>query len=192
MRSSETFPISRKPSTGSLGEHRRKEKEMTTEPMARASPGDSSGVRVLPPLFYITGLAAGFLVQRIWPVPIVPEAAVLPVLVAGQILVTVCSALSLWALFTFWRSGTTPNPMRPTTALALGGPYRFTRNPMYVSLAAIQASMALISNAMWPLLALLPVLVAVQRLVIDREERYLEWKFGEDYLAYKRRVRRWL
>ena len=165
---------------------------MTTEQIAQVSPGDSSGVRILPPLFYVAGLAAGFLVQRAWPVPIVSPTAVLPVLVAGQILVTVCSALSLWALFTFWRSGTTPNPMRPTTALALGGPYRFTRNPMYVSLAAIQAGMALISNALWPLLSLLPVLVAVQWLVIDREERYLERKFGESYLSYKQRVRRWL
>jgi protein-S-isoprenylcysteine O-methyltransferase Ste14 len=165
---------------------------MTTEPMAQVNPGDRSGVRIVPPLFYIAGLAAGFFVQRIWPVPIVSPAAMPPVLVAGQVLVTVCSALSLWALFTFWRSGTTPNPMRPTTALALDGPYRFTRNPMYVSLAAIQAGMALISNALWPLVSLLPVLVAVQWLVIDREERYLERRFGDSYLAYKRRVRRWL
>ncbi|HEX3531843.1 MAG TPA: methyltransferase [Thermoanaerobaculia bacterium] len=74
--------------------------------------------------------------------------------------------------------------MRPTTALFFGGPYRFTRNPIYVSLAAIQDGIALISNTLWPP-EFLPVLIAVQRLVIDCEERYLERKFGKSYLTYK-------
>jgi protein-S-isoprenylcysteine O-methyltransferase Ste14 len=99
--------------------------------------------------------------------------------------------LSVWAIVTFRRAGTTPDPTRPTTALALGGPYRWTRNPMYLGFALMQAGAALIANALWPLVWLLPVLLVIRLHVIGREEQYLERKFGEDYLAYKRRVRRW-
>jgi protein-S-isoprenylcysteine O-methyltransferase Ste14 len=82
--------------------------------------------------------------------------------------------------------------MRPTTAIVFTGPYRFTRNPMYLGLALLQAGLAMVTNSLWPLLTLAPVIVAVRRLVIDREERYLEAKFGEEYRAYKARVRRWV
>ena len=79
-----------------------------------------------------------------------------------------------------------------TTALAVGGPYRFTRNPMYLGLVFITAGLALLANALWPLILLPVVIVILRRAVIDREERYLTAKFGEEYLQYKARVRRWL
>ena len=74
--------------------------------------------------------------------------------------------------------------------MAVGGPYRFTRNPMYLGLVFILAGLVLLANALWPLI-LLPVVI-VRRAVIDREERYLTAKFGEEYLRYLARVRRWL
>lgn len=80
---------------------------------------------------------------------------------------------------------------RPTTALALGGPYRFTRNPMYLGLASLHLGAALLFDSFWVILTLPPVLWVVRRAVIDREERYLEARFGGAYLDYKRRVRRW-
>jgi protein-S-isoprenylcysteine O-methyltransferase Ste14 len=165
---------------------------MTGERSATTNPGESSGVRVLPPLIYLAGLAAGFLLHWAWPVPIVPPAAVLAIRAAGWILLGIWLFLSIWAIAIFRRAGTTPNPTRPTTALAFGGPYRFTRNPMYLSFALMQAGVALVTNALWPLVFLLPVLFVIRRYVIDREEQYLERKFGEGYLAYKRRVRRWI
>ncbi|HEX6629907.1 MAG TPA: isoprenylcysteine carboxylmethyltransferase family protein, partial [Gemmatimonadaceae bacterium] len=83
-------------------------------------------------------------------------------------------------------------PNRPATRLATGGPYRLTRNPMYVSLAALYLGVALFANSWWPV-ALLPlVLLVVDRAVIAREERYLAAAFPDEYAAYRARVRRWL
>ena len=83
-------------------------------------------------------------------------------------------------------------PMKPTTALVTSGPYRVTRNPMYVGMAFLYAGLALSLGVIWALALLPAVLLMVDRLVIAREERYLEAKFGEEYRDYKRRVRRWL
>jgi len=153
---------------------------------------DTSGVRVLPPLVYFTGLTAGLLLDRVWPVRIVPP-AMGPVLgVAGWVLVAIGLLLPISAVILFRRAGTSPVPTRPTTALAFGGPYRFTRNPMYLGLALVQTGVGLIANALLPVVFLVPVLFVIRRYVIDREERYLERKFGESYLSYKQRVRRWL
>lgn len=165
---------------------------MTQDPSPATNPGDSSGVRVIPPLVYFTGLTAGLLLNRAWPVRIGSPAMGPALGVAGWVLVAIGLFLPIWAAVLFRRAGTTPIPTRPTTALAFGGPYRFTRNPMYLGMALIQAGVALITNSLWPLVFLVPVLFLIRRFVIDREERYLERKFGEDYLSYKRRVRRWL
>jgi len=72
------------------------------------------------------------------------------------------------------------------------GPYRFTRNPMYVGLAALYAGVTLLVNSLWPLLLLPVVLVVIRWRVIAREEAYLERKFGDVYRTYTTRVRRWL
>jgi len=156
------------------------------------SPDETSGVRVLPPLVYFIGLTAGLLLDRAWPVRIVPPAMAPVFGVAGWVLVAIGLLLPISAVILFRRAGTSPVPTRPTTALAFGGPYRFTRNPMYLGLALVQAGVALIANALLPVVFLVPVLFVIRLYVIDREERYLERKFGEDYLSYKQRVRRWL
>jgi len=82
--------------------------------------------------------------------------------------------------------------MEPTTAIVVHGPYRFTRNPMYVSLVGLYAGVTLFVNSAWPLILLPAVVLLVRRQVIAREEAYLEAKFGEEYRAYKARVRRWI
>jgi protein-S-isoprenylcysteine O-methyltransferase Ste14 len=153
---------------------------------------DNSGVRIFPPAIYLAGIAAGFLLQWLWPVPIVPGELRLAVRALGGLLMLLWLGLNIWAVATFFQAGTTPNPTRPTTVLTFRGPYRFTRNPMYLSLAFLQIGVALLANALWPLLFAIPVLWLVRRIVIDREESYLERKFGNEYLAYKQRVRRWL
>jgi protein-S-isoprenylcysteine O-methyltransferase Ste14 len=92
----------------------------------------------------------------------------------------------------FRRLGTHVPPSQPTTLIATTGPYRWTRNPMYLGMALIYAGLAIGFDG--PIaLALLPlVLIAIQTQVIAREERYLEAKFGDDYRRYKAEVRRWL
>jgi len=100
--------------------------------------------------------------------------------------------LAASAVVLFRRAGTTPNPTRPTTALVLHGPYRFTRNPMYVSLVLLYVAVTLFVNSWWPVVLLPLVLVATDRLVIAPEERYLAAAFTAEYGAYRSRVRRWL
>ena len=79
-----------------------------------------------------------------------------------------------------------------TTALVTTGPYRISRNPGYLGLALAYAGIAVLAHAVWVLAMLVPALVVVDRMVIAREERYLERRFGEQYSSYKRRTRRWL
>jgi protein-S-isoprenylcysteine O-methyltransferase Ste14 len=152
----------------------------------------SSGVRVFPPAIYLGGLLIGFVVQFLWPVSLATNGGVSLVRIAGGGLLLIGVIFIAAAAMAFRHAGTSPNPTRPTTALTNVGPYRYSRNPMYVGLAVIQAGVALLANAVWPLVTLPFVLFIVKRFVIDREERYLEAKFGADYRSYKSAVRRWL
>jgi protein-S-isoprenylcysteine O-methyltransferase Ste14 len=91
------------------------------------------------------------------------------------------------------RQADTPtNPYKPVSHVATGGPFRYTRNPGYLSMAMIYAGIAARANALWAILVLPVALLVIQRGVIEREERYLERKFGEEYLRYKTTVRRWI
>ena len=92
----------------------------------------------------------------------------------------------------FRRSRTSIIPVRPATALVIAGPYRFTRNPMYVALAALTVGLGLFLDSWWVMLLLVPVLIGVRLFVIAPEERYLQRRFGADYISYMRRVRRWV
>jgi protein-S-isoprenylcysteine O-methyltransferase Ste14 len=116
--------------------------------------------------------------------------AVESVLGWGLLVAGVLVAVS--AAYLFRRAGTTPNPTKPTSALVIWGPYRFTRNPMYVGMAVLYCGGTLLLNDPWPLAFLPLVMALVQRRVIAREEAYLERKFGDEYRAYKARVRRWI
>jgi protein-S-isoprenylcysteine O-methyltransferase Ste14 len=90
-----------------------------------------------------------------------------------------------------FRAGTTPNPTRPTTWLIILGPFQLTRNPMYLAWELICVGVGLTANALWPIVMAVPAALVTRRLVIDKEERYLERKFGPEYQQYKARVRRW-
>lgn len=97
-----------------------------------------------------------------------------------------------WAIVLFRQFHTSFVPVVPSAALVTRGPYRFTRNPMYVGLASLYAGIALWFQLSWSLLLLPVVLMSVYHLVIVREERYLERRFGAAYGRYKAEVRRWL
>jgi protein-S-isoprenylcysteine O-methyltransferase Ste14 len=165
---------------------------MTSASEQATPPRDNAGIRVYPPAIYLAALAAGFALQYVWPIPLVPSRLGLAARIAGASLLVAGFALALWAIGIFQAAKTSPHPMRSTTALAFGGPYRFTRNPMYLSLAVMSVGASLVGNALWPLLFLPLALAVIRRAVIDKEERYLEGKFGDEYLAFKARVRRWL
>ncbi|TIP23013.1 MAG: isoprenylcysteine carboxylmethyltransferase family protein [Mesorhizobium sp.] len=152
---------------------------------------DHPGVIAPPPLVFAGFLAAGVLADRYvsgWslPLPALP-AKVLAVLLGGAGVIFLADALGL-----FRKAGTRPEPWQPTTAIVTSGVYRVTRNPMYVGMAHVYAALALAVGS--PLaMALLPAaILVIHRGVILREERYLERKFGDEYMAYRARVRRWL
>jgi protein-S-isoprenylcysteine O-methyltransferase Ste14 len=153
---------------------------------------DSSGVRIFPPAIFLVALSGGFLLQWIWPARIAPEAFAPVLRWAGGALIAVWLGLAIWAVITFRRAGTTPHPNHPTTALTFGGPYAFTRNPMYLGFVLMSVGVAFVANALWPLLTVLPAILTVRRAVIHKEEAYLARKFGAPYEDYKKRVRRWL
>ena len=90
------------------------------------------------------------------------------------------------------RKKTDPRPDRPTTTIVTEGFFRYSRNPLYLSLMLIYSGIAIYANSLW-LIFLLPLLfVGLERGVVLREERYLERKFGDEYLQYKKKVRRWI
>lgn len=157
--------------------------------MTQDATPDNPGVQVPPPFVYVAAIGAGVLLQRAMPLPIgggIVRAVAAWALVAG------CAALVASSFQSFWSRHTSVVPIRPATTLVVSGPYRWTRNPMYVGLALLTIGMGLWRNTWWILLLLAPALLAIDRLVIAREERYLHRRFGLDYEAYTRRVRRWL
>jgi len=153
-----------------------------------ATPPEIPGVIAPPPLLYVVPLSVGLLIQHASPIAFLPPRIGTPV---GIALVVLWILLSVAAIREFRRAGTSVNPTRPTSTLVTSGPYRFTRNPMYVSLTLMYLGVTLWANALWPLLVLPIVLVVMQRGVIAREERYLEATFGDEYRRYTGQVRRW-
>ena len=158
--------------------------------MTAKSPAHA-GVVFPPPLLYVIGLLAGRLLDQWRRLAITSGPST--VRTAGAVLgVALWLAIFLSAWATFRRVRTTLIPNRPANALATGGPYRWTRNPMYVSLVALYLGVALLMNSWWPVVLLPLVIVLVDRLVIAREERYLAAAFGGEYDRYRARVRRWV
>ena len=153
------------------------------------SEADTPKVRIFPPLVYLAGLVVGHVVN--WWLP----AEVLPVRTAwivGAILVVLGLGLAASAMGIFRRSGTTIRPDRASTSLVIAGPYKFTRNPMYVGMAIAYLGLAIADRSLWSLILLPVVLLIIRRAVITNEEAFLERRFGSAYTGYKAKVRRWL
>lgn len=152
---------------------------------------DSAGVRFPPPFIYLGALLLGLAAEQF--VALRSFGINRWLLVAtGALLFAAGAATMLAAAGLFRRLGTHVPPSRPTTLIATTGPYRWTRNPMYLGMTLVYAGIAVGFDGAIAL-ALLPlVLIVIQRQVIAREERYLEAKFGDDYRRYKAEVRRWL
>ena len=150
---------------------------------------DTAGVVAPPPLIYLAGLVVGIVLDALLPEGSLPW----PIRwILGGVLAV--AGLALLASFNtaFTRSGTAVEPWKPTTAIVTTGPYRITRNPAYLGMALVYVGVALMSDALWVLAPLPVVLAVLDRGVIAREERYLERKFGQEYVDYKSRVRRWV
>jgi protein-S-isoprenylcysteine O-methyltransferase Ste14 len=153
---------------------------------------DHAGVVIPPPLLFIVPLLFGIWLHARQPWPIV-EMPARAMTVLGIAAVAAGLVLDLIAVGAFRRRGTTVLPaFRPTSAIVAAGPYRFTRNPMYVGMAIMYVGFSVVINTAWPLVFLPFSVLAVDRYVIRHEERYLAAKFGAEYDRYRQTVRRWL
>ena len=152
---------------------------------------DHAGVKFPPPTVYALAVLGGWWLNRIWPLPIHSEAGR-----AAAVLAWLLGAIALYLLATpavlFIRRHTSILPMRPSSSLVAAGPYRFTRNPMYLGMALMTVALGLWLNNWWVIVLLVPALLIIQRFVIAREEAYLRRRFGAEYDSYTRQVRRWV
>ena len=150
---------------------------------------DAPNVIAIPPLIYLAFLAVGFVLDYLFPVPMMPDRFQywlgFGIMIGSLFIVT-------FVLRKFRKAETQFDPRKPTTAIITTGPYRFSRNPSYVSLTMLYLGIAIAADSVWVLAGLIPTLVVMHYGVILREEQYLEDKFGEEYLRYRRSVRRWL
>jgi|SRR5215210_1895127 len=150
---------------------------------------DNPGISIPPPLIYVLPLALGLFLDGRARLPFLPGAVSRgmgwPLLGGGVV-------LNGWFLKTIRNTEVPIRTDRPVPTLTTEGPFRYTRNPSYLALAMIYAGIALLRNSLWAMLLLPLVVMVMQREVIGREERYLERTFGEEYLTYKGKVRRWI
>jgi len=147
------------------------------------------GIMIPPPLIYFTGFLFACTINGFYPIPIFgfPLSTVLAVIAAIP-----SAVLGLWSLLEFWRSRTSLLTHRPSSSLVIVGTYHVTRNPMYVSLTLLYVSLGFLLSIAWAFIILPAVIFIMNIYVIRREESYLESKYGEQYLAYKKQVGRWL
>jgi protein-S-isoprenylcysteine O-methyltransferase Ste14 len=152
---------------------------------------DNPGVIAFPPFIWLVGTIISSLIHFFAiHLPITTNYRVC--LVCGIALMIIAPVLALSALFAMVGAGTNVNPAKPALAIVRGGPFRFTRNPMYLALCLLQIALGFFLNDWITLLFVIPLFCILHFGVILREERYLEAKFGEEYLALKRSVRRWV
>jgi len=156
--------------------------------MTDVAPDVANPGLIRPPVVYLVAIASGVALQLLAPAPFFPRAFNA---VAGAVLVVIAIALFVLSVGKFRAAGTAVPANKPTTAIVRTGPYRFSRNPIYLAFSVLQLGIAIWVNSLW-LLATLVAALALMHVVIGREERYLERKFGAEYLAYKASVRRWL
>ncbi|HYV64883.1 MAG TPA: isoprenylcysteine carboxylmethyltransferase family protein [Myxococcales bacterium] len=158
--------------------------------MLRKAAGRGKAVALPPPFLFGTAIFAGYLVHRTlgWRFAVPRGVAI----ALGIGLAGVGIPLSAMVAWLFVRARTPISPLSQPTALVLGGPYRFSRNPDYIGQALLSAGIALMLDAPAILLAVLAALLVVRYAVIPREERFLEQRFGDSYREYLRRVPRWL
>lgn len=157
------------------------------------APRDAAAVRVFPPGVLLLAVLLALGLDRLWPLaPGLEVPAPVRYGLGGGIVAGAFLCLGLCSVVLFRRSGQSANPWKPTTRIVERGPFRLTRNPMYLQLVLICVGLSILLASWWLLLLTPAVAWTLQRFAIRPEEAYLERKFGDAYRAYRRRVRRWI
>lgn len=150
---------------------------------------DNAGVRIPPPTVFVVLSVTGLLLQKIMPLNMHLSEWV-KYLGLGTFILTAVGLV--YMIYFFKKHQTEIEPWRSTERILTSGPFRFSRNPIYLLSCGIPIGLAFGYHTYWPLIMLPPSILIVQYWAIVREEKYLEAKFGEEYLSYKSKVRRWL
>ncbi|MCB1877039.1 MAG: isoprenylcysteine carboxylmethyltransferase family protein [Chromatiales bacterium] len=150
---------------------------------------DHANVHFPPPLIHGVGVMSGLGLSYLYPL-VLPKSSSLVWVGAGLLALALAIASSAFREFARSRNPVPPN--RPIHGLMTAGPFRFTRNPLYLALACLHAGFGLVAGNAWVLLILVPSLLWVRYYVIVREEAYLTRRFGQPYLDYQAQVRRWI
>lgn len=150
---------------------------------------DSPGVVIFPPLLFLLCVALGVLAHLTCPYRLAPSPWLRGL---GGVLAVGAIALAIWGRRTMKAAGTNVDPSLPALAIVSGGPFAFTRNPLYLALIVLFTAIGVALADPSFLVFLLPLTLVLQFGVVLREERYLDAKFGDVYRGYKARVRRWI
>ena len=151
---------------------------------------DAAQVIIRPPLAWGLAVIAGLALNWLAPLPLLP--ADLPAGWLGAMVFVLALALVAWAIVTITRAGSNVPTNLPTTTIVESGPYRFTRNPIYLAMFLGLVGLAIAFDNLLLLMMLVPFALVIRNGVVAREEAYLERKFGDVYRGYRARVRRWL
>ncbi len=160
-----------------------------SERLDQLSPSDSPDVLVFPPLLPAGTFLLSLFLNHFFPLRLV---GAMGVRVCGGMILAAGIALMAWGRRTMVRAGTNVPPHKPTLAIVTSGPFRFTRNPLYLGGSTAYIGLAVALNLAWPLILFAPLMLLLHWGIVRREESYLEAKFGDVYLAYKSSVRRWV
>ncbi|MGI9388127.1 MAG: methyltransferase family protein [Methyloligellaceae bacterium] len=150
---------------------------------------DTAGVIAPPPLIFLVCLLIGIGLDAIWPVPFLQAALQYGL---GLAFIVLSVALIVLVLREFSRAKTDISPYKPTMAIITTGPFAYTRNPAYLSLALLFIGIAAMADGLWIWAMVIPAMAIIHFFVVLREEAYLERKFGDGYRTYKASVGRWV
>jgi protein-S-isoprenylcysteine O-methyltransferase Ste14 len=158
--------------------------------VTEAETEDHADVRILPPLLFLGSIGLGLVLHWIVALPFATGSTLRVVLGLGLLALGV--AAMAWTIVWMRRTRQDPDPRTPSPELIVAGPFRFSRNPIYVGMALVQAGIGIALGDFWLLLLLVPTLWILTKGVIEKEEAYLERRFGDAYAGFRARVRRWL
>ena len=150
---------------------------------------DSAHILAAPPFFFIIQLFVGVIVEYFVPTSLLPT---VPSIIIGLLFSWASLPFIILSLKSFYKAKTTFDARKTTTTLVTTGIYKISRNPAYLSLVLFYIGLSFLINSIWILILVIPAIYSVQKFCIEREEKYLEGKFGSQYLEYKKQVRRWL
>jgi len=148
-----------------------------------------AGVKFSPPLIFLGAILSGYAAHYVLPLNISDASEII---IAGSVLVVIALIIIIIVVISFRRVKTHLEPWKPTSTIVSSGIFGISRNPIYVAFCLANIGIGLILNSWWVLLSFIPAAISIYLLAIKLEESYLERKFGNEYLEYKSRVRRWL